>query len=80
MKEYLDKVASQIRCKKAWPFIENEIKMHIEDQIEDNKEAGMTEDEAIKAAIEDMGDTIETGIKLDSVHRPELAWKMVLLV
>ena len=80
MKEYLDKVASQIRCKKAWPFIENEIKMHIEDQIEDNKEAGMTEDEAIKAAIEDMGDPIETGIKLDSVHRPELAWKMVLLV
>ncbi|MDD6657216.1 MAG: hypothetical protein PUE95_08000 [Lachnospiraceae bacterium] len=34
MEEYIEKLISQIRCKKARPYIANEIKDHIEEQID----------------------------------------------
>lgn len=52
MDEYLEKVISQIRCKKARPYIKGELKSHIEDQIADNVEAGMHKAEAEKSAVE----------------------------
>lgn len=52
MDEYLEKVISQIRCKKARPYIKGELKNHIEDQIADNVEAGMHKAEAEKSAVE----------------------------
>ena len=36
MEEYLEKLLAQIRCKKARPYIAEEIRGHIESQIEDN--------------------------------------------
>ena len=47
MEEYLEKLISQIRCKKARPYILEEIKGHIEDQIQDNIAVGMTKEEAL---------------------------------
>ena len=32
MHDYLVTVSEQIRCKRAWPMIERELKDHIEDQ------------------------------------------------
>lgn len=80
MEEYLKNVLEQIRCKKAHPYVEKELRDHLEDQIRDNISCGMEEEAAIDSAIRDMGDPIETGIMLDKVHRPQIAWKMVLLV
>ena len=57
-----------------------EIKGHIEDQIQDNIAAGMTKEEAEENAILDMGDPVETGISLDSVHRPQVAWKLLGII
>lgn len=42
MDEYLEKLLSQIRSKKARPFIEEEIRGHIEDQIAENLKNGMS--------------------------------------
>ena len=50
MDEYLEKLLSQIRSKKARPFIEEEIRGHIEDQIAENLKNGMSPDEARTAA------------------------------
>ena len=80
MEEYLKNVLEQIRCKKAHPYVEKELRDHLEDQIRDNISCGMEEAAAIDSAIRDMGDPIETGIMLDKVHRPQIAWKMVLLI
>ena len=41
MEEYLEKLLAQIRCKKARPYIAEEIRGHIESQIEDNIASGM---------------------------------------
>ena len=55
MEEYLEKLLAQIRCKKARPYIAEEIRGHIESQIEDNIVSGMTDQEAEKNAVADMG-------------------------
>ena len=58
METYLEKLLSQIRCKKARPYIAEEIRDHIECQIEDNLSDGMSYEEAEKNAVTDMGDPV----------------------
>ena len=80
MEEYLKNLLDQIRCQKAHAAIREELESHISDQIEDNMEAGMTREEAEKAAVCDMGDPVTTGISLDQIHRPKMAWQMIALM
>ena len=80
MEEYLNNLLDQIRCKKAHAAIREELESHISDQIEDNMKAGMTREEAEKAAVCDMGDPVTTGISLDQIHRPKMARQMIILM
>ena len=80
MEEYLKKVEEQIRCKKARPFIRQELQDHIEDQMEENLHNGMDREEALHAAVREMGDPVETGISLDHVHRPKIAVGLLALI
>lgn len=80
MEEYLKVLLEQIRCKKAHPMIEEEIRTHIEEQAGANMEAGMEKEQALKEAVLDMGDPVETGVALDKIHRPQMAWDMILLM
>ena len=56
MDEYLNLLLEQIRCKKARPYIRQELQDHIEDQIDANVSAGMNRTDAEKEAVKDMGD------------------------
>ncbi len=78
MEEYIRKLLEQVRFKAAHKGIEDEIRSHIEDQIEDNLRSGMDKDSAKEAAIKDMGDPVEVGISMDKVHRPKVAWGVVI--
>lgn len=80
METYLEKLLSQIRCKKARPYIAEEIRDHIECQIADNLSDGMSYEEAEKNAVTDMGDPVEVGISLDRIHKPKIAWKLLVIV
>lgn len=80
MEEYLEKLLSQIRCKKARPYISDEIRKHMEDQITENIAHGMTAKEAEINAVADMGDPVEAGISLDKVHKPQVAWRLIVIV
>ena len=80
METYLEKLLSQIRCKKARPYIAEEIRDHIESQIADNLSEGMNYEEAEKNAVTDMGDPVEVGISLDRIHKPKIAWKLLVIV
>ena len=80
MDEYLKTLLEQIRCKKARPYVKKEFQDHIEDQIEANMHAGMDREQAEREAVRDMGDPVETGISLDSVHRPQVAWKLLGII
>ena len=80
MEEYIEKLISQIRCKKARPYIAEEIRGHIEEQMADNKENGMSDAEAEKNAVLDMGDPVEVGISLDRIHKPKIGWNVIVIV
>ncbi len=80
MEDYLKTLLEQIRCKKAHPMIEEEIRGHIEEQAKANMAEGMEEEQAVKQAVSDMGDPVETGVALDGIHRPQIAWDMILLM
>lgn len=80
MNEYLEKLLLQIRCKKVHPYIVDEIRGHIEDQIEDNMALGMDREEAEKQAVLDMGDPVEAGVALDRIHKPQVSWNLIGIV
>jgi len=79
MEKYLEKLLLQIRCKKARPYIAEEIRDHIESQIEDNLSSGMAYEEAEKNAVADMGDPVAVGISLDKIHKPKVNWKLLAM-
>lgn len=78
--EYLEILMEQLRCKKARGMVEEEIRSHIEDQKCAYMADGMEEEEAEEEAVRQMGDPVETGIELDRIHKPQMAWDMILLI
>lgn len=79
VEEYLQTLTGQIRYKKARQMVWDEMNAHIEDQTEALIRDGMSEEEAVRQAVLEMGDPVETGIALDRVHRPRMAWGMIAL-
>lgn len=77
---YLELMTGQIRCKKMCPVIAREVEDHIEDQKQAFMEEGMTEEEAEKAAVEEMGDPVEVGVEMDRIHRPKMPWKAIFVI
>ncbi len=70
-KEYLDTLAEQIRSKPAAAAVRREIEDHIEEQKEAFLAQGMSGSEAEEAAVQEMGDPVETGVAMDLIHRPQ---------
>ena len=76
--EYLEIVAAQVRCKRAVPYLKEELEDHIQDQKDAYLAQGMNPFEAEMAAVKEMGDPVETGVQLDMVHRPKMEWKVLI--
>lgn len=68
--DYINTVLEQVRCKSAHEPLKHELEVHIDDQAEAFVRVGLPESEAEEEAVKTMGDAIETGILLDSEHRP----------
>lgn len=79
-KEYLDTLAEQIRSKPAAAAVRREIESHIEEQKKAFLAEGMTGPEAEEAAVQEMGDPVETGVAMDLIHRPQIPWGSVVLI
>ena len=68
--EYLDTVCEQVRFRAARKSIRGELNAHIDDRIAEGK----SEAEAIAV----MGDAVQTGKALNSIHKPRLEWRVIL--
>lgn len=77
MREYLDTLVEQIRSKKARELVEEEVKSHIEDQMEAYRAQGMTEAEVEERAVRQMGDPMGAGVALDRIHRSGMDRQLV---
>ncbi|MBQ4530080.1 MAG: FtsW/RodA/SpoVE family cell cycle protein [Lachnospiraceae bacterium] len=80
IEEYLNTLTEQIRCKQAREAVREEVEGHIQDQIEECLQEGMTKEEAEVYAVKQMGDPVEAGVSLDRVHRPKVVWSMLALI
>ncbi len=78
--EYIEAATSQIRARQARDMVARELAAHIEDQAACYREQGMSEEEAGKEAVRQMGDPVEVGISMDQIHRPKTDWKMILML
>ena len=78
--EYIQILTDQIRCKKAHPMIVEEYTAHIEDQADAYMQSGMEKEEALEAAITQMGDPVEAGVALDRVHRPKMCVSLMVTI
>lgn len=77
--EYLKAVAEQIRVKRIRQTLTDELRDHMELQKADFMEDELSEEEAGRRTIEEMGDALLVGGELDRVHRPAPQWKGILL-
>lgn len=76
---YLRELGAQIRSPKARERVSEEMKNHIEDQAVFYEQDGMSHEEALSQAVEQMGDPVAVGIELDRIHRPKPAGRFLLL-
>ena len=77
-KEYLKEVRKQIFYIFDRNSIEEELKEHLQDSIQNLLEEGFSYEEAEKQAVLHMGDPVETGKMLNKVHRPLLGYFWML--
>ncbi len=80
MEEYLAELKGQIRDRHAKEFVSEEIRNHIEEQTEAYECEGMMHNEALAAAVRDMGDPVRVGADMDKIHRPHMEWKFLVYV
>ncbi len=81
--QYLSRLTEQLQYRPVRQKIYREYEDHIDDETEYRISTGMTRAEAMKAAVEQMGDPVETGKALDQIHRPEkvlLPWLGMLFI
>lgn len=77
MEEFIKSVTEQIRCVRARAGVAKELSDHIEDQAAAYEEKGESHEEAVKRAVQEMGDPVEIGVELDRIHRPQTDFKMI---
>lgn len=72
---YLRSLTRRIEDRTARKEIRQELLAHIEDQKEVYINSGMSEEEAEREAVRQMGDPEEVGIELNRIHRLKIDWK-----
>jgi len=80
MDPFLEDVAEQIQYKPVRDEIKSELAAHIEDRKAEYAGQGLEYDKAWEKALEDMGDAVEIGVRLNEAHRLQRNQTVVALV
>lgn len=75
--EYMDSLLEQISNNRARQCVKQEIANHIEEQSEAYEAEGMEKEAALTEAVRQMGNPVETGAKLNQIHRPKMPWGLL---
>lgn len=74
IEKYIEEVCEMIKNRRVHENIKNELIDHIESIIEDYKDVGLTEEEAINKALMQMGSSEVVGRDLNEVHKAAPDW------
>ncbi|MTI46738.1 MAG: FtsW/RodA/SpoVE family cell cycle protein [Firmicutes bacterium] len=78
--DFLKKVCNQIKYKKIHNDIKTELLGHIDEIKAEYMNNGMSDSEAEKKAIKQMGNPDDIGKELNKTHKPKIEWSIVLLI
>ncbi|MET1123159.1 FtsW/RodA/SpoVE family cell cycle protein [Priestia megaterium] len=76
---FLKQVRSQIKSKEAKAFVSAELHHHLNEVKNYWLQKGINKDEAEEKAINQMGNPISIGQKLNHIHRPKVDWVTLIL-
>lgn len=80
VQEYIQLVCEQIKCTEVHLEIEDELRSHIEEIVDDYRTDGMLEEEAVSKAIQQMGDPHSLGKQFHQRYKPRTEWSLVGMV
>lgn len=75
--EYIASLTEQIHDKRAKQLVAQEIRNHIEEQTEMYEADGIDHLQAVREAVRQMGNPVETGIAMNQIHKPKMPWTML---
>ena len=78
--EYLASLTEQIHSRRARAMVEREIRDHLEEQCGGYEAAGMPREQAVRETVRQMGDPVETGRRLNQIHRPRTPILLLALI
>lgn len=84
VRQFMQDVQDQIQYKPIVPELCSELYQHMEERQEEYMDQGMDQEKAARAALQDLGDPSEIGVRLNQIHRVEnpgfLLWGILALV
>ncbi|SFC32066.1 FtsW/RodA/SpoVE family cell cycle protein [Clostridium uliginosum] len=76
---YINDVCLQVKNRRVHKEIKNELVAHLEEKTNEYIRLGEHEDEALKKAINQMGSSKQVGSELNTVHRSNPEWSVIVL-
>lgn len=80
IKAFLNNVSKEIKYEPAKKAISEELELHMKEIKEDYINDGIDEITAEEKAVHQMGSAEEIGKSLNKIHRPQLDWKLLILI
>lgn len=77
--EYLENVCRQIKYQPIKNSLSEELRCHMEEEVDNYTDTGMENELAENKVIENMGDAQRLGKLLNKVHKPRLDWTLLLI-
>ena len=76
---FINDVCSYIKYKGVHKEVKDELSLHIDELKDSYISKGLSEEDAEKKAIADMGNAAEIGVKLNKQHKPQTEWSLIIL-
>ncbi|OME71551.1 hypothetical protein BK120_33320 [Paenibacillus sp. FSL A5-0031] len=80
IQEYLVQICRHVKARDVHRDIKVEMQNHLDELVEDKLNEGLSEDEAVRAALVQMGDPDQIGKQLHAAHKPVMEWGLAALV
>lgn len=78
--DYLDQVCRHVRATEMHRRIRDELESHLLDLMDEQMDEGLGEEEAVRQAILQMGDSAAVGKQLHRIYKPKVEWKLLAYV
>jgi len=79
VQEYINSICSQIKNRSIHGEIRTELLGHIEEAVMEHLSTGISEDEAIRKAVTEMGDPGHVGRQLNKIHKTQPDWSILII-